>query len=118
MPQAELPQMRMLLVASSLTSEWFRLRSHKRILASSELVVQWEENGTPRSLAAWTVDVSYSGCLADVRGSLKLGQTVRLINKRNGLGTEASVVWQDPKIGAVGFALRKPNADFWDLGNW
>lgn len=101
--------------AEILDSRWTRLRTHKRILANVQLFVEWEESHKPHSIKAFTVDVSYSGCLAVVGADLKLAQNVRLINKESGSAAEARVVWRDPRNWDVGLELLNPDATFWNL---
>ena len=98
-----------------LDGRWSTLRSHKRIPAKVNLVVEWEEDRKRRSIKAFTVDVSYSGCLAVVGADLQLMQNVRLINPQSGSAAEARLVWRDPRTWSAGFELLKPDASFWNL---
>lgn len=99
----------------SLNGRWTRLRAHKRMLAKVKLIVEWEESNKRKTASAFTMDVSYSGCLAVVGAELKLAQTVKLIHQESGAVTEARVVWRDPITRDVGMELAKPDASFWKL---
>jgi hypothetical protein len=101
--------------ADYLGSRWSRLRTHKRILATVNMVVEWEEGKKRQAIPAFTLDVSYSACLAVVPADLKLAQNVRLINQRSGSAAEARVVWHDAGSWTVGLELLKPDASFWNL---
>jgi hypothetical protein len=101
--------------SATLDARWTRMRAHKRVLANVRLVVEWEESSKPRSINAFTMDVSYSGCLAVVCADLKVAQMVRLIHRDSGSSVEAQVVWRDPRTWDVGLELVKPNASFWQL---
>ena len=99
---------------SVLDGQWARLRSHKRVLTRVDLVVEWEEDRRRRSIPAFTVDVSHSGCLAVVGADLQLG-TVKLINRETGREAEARLIWRDPRTWSAGFELSKSDASFWNL---
>ena len=99
----------------TLDTRWTRMRTHKRILAKVRLVVEWEESNKRRSINAFTIDVSYSGCLAVVGADLKPAQMVRLINRQSGAAAEAQVVWRNPKTWDAGMELSKPDPTFWNI---
>jgi hypothetical protein len=91
------------------------MRAHKRVIAKVNLMVEWNENNKRQSVKAFTMDVSYSGCLVVVSADLKLAQEVRLIHQESGLAADARVVWRDPRTWDVGLELLKPDAGFWKL---
>lgn len=100
---------------TSLDGRWATLRSHKRIPAKVNLVVEWEQDRTPQSIKAFTLDVSHSGCLAVVGAELQILQNVRLINPQSGRSAQARLVWRDLRTQSAGFELFKPDATFWNL---
>jgi hypothetical protein len=77
-------------IATALQDRWIKLRSHKRIISKVKLLVEWDEGSAPQCANAVTVDVSHSGCMADV-------------------------VWRDHEAWDVGLELVKPDASFWGL---
>lgn len=66
---------------ATLDGRWACMRARKRIVARVKLVVEWEESNRPRSINAFTMDVSHWGCLAVVGADLERTQTVRLLLK-------------------------------------
>ena len=94
---------------------WSRMRSHKRMFTKVNLVVEWTENHKHHSMNGFTMDVSYSGCLAVVASDLKVSQVVRLVNCQSGSAADARVVWRGAQSWDVGLELLKPDAAFWNL---
>lgn len=100
---------------NALQDRWQKLRSHKRIISNVKLLVEWDEDSTPKYANAMTVDVSRSGCMAVVGAPLPLRRQVRLIHPETGRKAEAQVVWRDHEAWDVGLELAKPDASFWGL---
>jgi PilZ domain len=100
-------------VKKNLLERWTSMRGHQRVTTNVKLMVEWEEGPTQQQVNAITVDVSNSGCKAVVAGDLHLHQRVKLIHAATGRKADAQVVWRGHEAWDAGFALAKPDPNFW-----
>jgi hypothetical protein len=100
-------------VKKTLLERWTNMRGYQRKNDSVKLRVEWDENQQPQQVNAVTVDISNSGCKAVVAGDLRLHQRVRLVHTATGRQADAQVVWRGHEAWDAGFALEKPDPDFW-----
>lgn len=94
------------------------LRAVVRLNSRVPVMVEWMENGQLHRESGVTVDVSSKGCMVIVPQGFAVGQKMRVLNKVNGLVSEAILVWRGHEGRAgweLGLELQEPPAEFWGV---